>query len=177
MACNSYTKFRLDIYKPGRMITKCNLPKYTWAASWLYQSMNKGDFSKPWLLPIDKPSEPCDYYFEIDSFENMMNKNNMKMVFTGHYGTQTDRKMKSSSICWNDDNKMHYSEIVWDGTGNWTWLLDSVVVHKAFIPQPIEKIYPYLYLTLGMCDDYTDLQYPIMWKVDWIKISDNIILL
>ena len=179
MACNSYNKFRLDIYKPGRMIVKCTLPKYTWASVWLYQSMNSGDFVKPWLLPIDKPIAPREYYFEIDTFETMMDNDTSERVsFSGHYGTQTNRQMKTGSICcWTDDSKPHFVEVVWDGTGNWTWILDSVVIQTKFISQPAEKIYPYLLLTLGMWDDYTKIQYPIMWKIDWIKISDNIITL
>lgn len=175
MACNSYSIFRIDIYKPGRMIVKCNFPKYSWASPWLYVSMNKGDFVNPWLLPIDKPLVPREYYFEIDTFETMIN--NQKLGFTGHYGIQTDRKSKSNAVYWNDVNNMHFMEVVWDGTGNWKWLLDSVVMHNAFIPQPTEKIFPYLLFTLGMWEDYTNIQYPVMWKVDWVKISDNLIYL
>ena len=171
-ACNSFNKFRIDIYKAGRMLAKCTLPKYTWASIWLYVSMNKGDFNKP-LLPIDKPLAPREYYFEIDLFETMMNPEHI--AFSGHFGTQVQRGLEANSIYWCDDDKMHYVEVVWDGQGNWKWLIDSVVIQSTSIPQPTEPIYPYLLLTLAMPDDYPNIQYPVQWKVDWIKFSDNII--
>ncbi len=184
MACNTYDKFRLDIYKPGRIVVQCDLPKYAWASPWLYLSQNKGDFNNPDLPAIDK-TVPREFYFEIDMLETGMNP--QSQLFTGHYGIQTNRKMKSSHLYWCDSlNEIpitgllfafqkHCIEVVWDGNGNWTWLLDSVVVHRAFIPQPVEKIFPYFMFTLSMWEDYPDIQYPVQWKVDWIKFSDNIV--
>ena len=174
MACNSYDKFRIDVYRAGRIAVKCNLPKYAWASPWLYLSQNKGDFNNPYLPVIDK-TIPREFYFEIDLLETGMNP--QSQLFTGHYGIQTNRKSKSSSIFWCDVTDMHVIEVMWDGCGNWTWLLDSVVVHEAFIPQPQDKIFPYFMFTLSMCDDYKNIQYPVKWKVDWIKFSDNLIYL
>jgi len=137
-------------------------------------SMNKGDFNNPSLMPIDKPSEPTEYYFEIDMYENFVNCPDQRIAFSGHYGTQSDRKMKTISICGSFDNS-HYSEIKWDGKGNWIWLLNNIIVHKAFIPQPTEKIYPFFMLTLGLNEEVPDTTNSLTWKVDWVKISDNII--
>jgi len=171
MACHSYDKFRIDIYKPGRIVTKCTLPKYGVASPWLYTSMNKGDFDNPWLQPIDKPTEPRDYYFEIDIIETFMNPD--RAVFSGHYGTQTNRKIKSKAIMKYLPGE-HYCEVVWDGKGNWKWLLNSVVVNRKFIPQP-ESIYPFFKLTLSIIEPFPSGVDRVEWKVDYVKFSDNII--
>jgi hypothetical protein len=174
-ACNSYSLFRLDIYKPGRIVSKCTLPKYGWASVWLYISMNKGDFANPYLLPIDKPTEPREYYFEIDLFESMRNTFLQKDIFSGHYGTQTNRQKKTNNVIKSYDDKLHYCEVIWDGNGNWKWYLDSVCVHCANIPQPTEKVYPYLLLTLGLNTPIVPESDFVQWNVDYIKISDNLI--
>lgn len=167
MACNSFDKFRIDIYHPGRIVSKCTFPKYSWPSIWFYLSMNKSDWSKD-LLPIDK-QHLGEFYFEIDTFELQMNPD--QAMFTGHYGTQTDRRMKASHLYWKWDNAWHYPEVRWDGQGNFTWYLDSVLVHRANIPLPACGAYPYLKLTLAMAGDYPDIQYPITWKAEYVKID------
>lgn len=174
-ACNSYNKFRINIYKPGRIVVKCTLPEYGCASPWMYLSMNKGDFGNPYILPIDRPLEPRDFYFEIDMFETFHERKHQRLGFSGHYGTQSDRKMKTTSIT-GKFNDYHFSEVRWDGKGNWTWLLDSVVIHKKFIPQP-ENINPYFLFTLIIWagDNIPASLDTIYWKVDYIKFSDNLI--
>ena len=175
MACNSYNQFRIDIYSPGRIVVKSTLPKYGWCAPWIYCSQNAGDYVKPWLLPIDKsPSGPREYYFEIDMFENFLDSM-QRISFSGHYGTQTARKMNTRSVLGKFDTGLHFTEIVWDGKGNWTWLLNSVVVFKSFIPFPEEKIYPYFMLTMGLADTLPPST-PIEWKVDYVKFSNVVML-
>ena len=172
MACNSYSQFRIDIYSPGRMVVKSTIPKYGWCAPWIYCSQNAGDYVKPWLLPIDKsPNGPREYYFEIDMFENFISSlGAQKIAFTGHWGTQAQRGMDSRSILKGYDSNFHYSEIIWDGQGNWTWLLDSIVIYKTSVLQPTEKIYPYFMLTMGLADTLPPVT-PIEWKVEYVKFS------
>jgi hypothetical protein len=175
-ACNSYDKFRIDIYKPGRIVVKSTLPKYGCVSPWIYMSMNKGDFTNPYLLPIDKPTEPREYYFEIDMYETFFEHNDkQRIAFSGHYGTQQNREMKTLSIK-GDFDMYHFSEVKWDGKGNWTWLLDSVVLYKTFIPQP-KNIAPFFKLTFIVFpfDDIPSEINKVEWKVDYVKFSNNLI--
>jgi hypothetical protein len=179
MACNSYNQFRLDIYKPGRIVVKANISN-GWSAPWLYSSQNSGDYiNNPSMLPIDLQFSPRDYYWEIDVFEAFQDDSNTsRLSFSGHYGTQVDRKMKTSNIKGLfDTSKMHYFEVTWDGVGNWTWLLDSVVVGKQFIYQPLDPIYPYFMLTLAASTTIDHKDSNVDWKVDYVKFSDNLIYL
>jgi hypothetical protein len=177
MACHSYNQFRVDINKPGRIVVKCNITKNGWPSPWLYTSQNEGDINKPSMYPIDKIYGPRNYYWEVDMFETFQDNSFTSRISTaGHYGTQLDRKMKSRSLTWPfDPEAMHYFEVVWDGNGNWMWLLDSVLIHDRFIPQPPDPIYPYFIMTLAATTNERIDGGNVKWKVDYVKFSDNLI--
>lgn len=176
-ACHSHDKFRLDIYKPGRIVVKSTLPKLGCASVWLYSSENPGDFGKEWIPQIDRAGIPKDYYFEIDIFETFRNWTGQRIGMAGHYGdTQKNRKMKNESVC-GKFSGYHYPEIRWDGNGNWEWFLNNVLIHTEYIPFPdpkLYKIYPYLKMTYMVMEPWpAEITYSA-WFVEYIKISNTI---
>lgn len=170
-ACNSWQKFRIDIYKPGRIVTKCTLPNYGCVSPWIFIAMQKLDFNNQWLLEIDRPTVPRDYYFEIDTIETFVKE----VGFNVHYGVP--RQNKHVNICQTfNETEYHYPEVRWDGKGNWKWYLDSVLVSNQTVTQP-EDVYPYFKLTYGVFWNQQPPSYinKMTWKVDWVKFSDNLI--
>jgi len=172
-ACNSYRLFRLDIARPGRIAMKCTLPLLGCASGWLYSAQNKGDYEKGWLLPIDK-TMPRDYYFEIDLFETFYQFGLKRLVFSGHYGTQANRKMCTTGILTAVEG-WHYPEVVWDGRGTWYWYLDGIFIVKQTIPQPAD-VFPYFKLTFAVMEEFPSNIEMSEWKVDYIKFSSVISL-
>jgi hypothetical protein len=173
--CHSQSKFRVDIYRPGRIVSRCTLPSEGNAAVWLYVSENPGDFNNPYRNPIDVWTGPRDFYWEIDTEETFGNR----VGFAGHYGTQSDRKMKNESLCTRlGDDRWHHPEVRWDGRDNWEWWLDGVRIHSKNIPTPkgVGRIYPYLILGYVPMDV---MEAPrSIWQVEYVAITTaNIIRL
>jgi hypothetical protein len=173
MACNSYRRFRIDIYKPGRIQMYSTLPKYGCASGWLYMAQNKGDFDNPYLPEIDH-TVPREFYFEVDLFETFFEHNHQRIACSGHDGTQKDRRMQTAGIigCFPD---YHYCDVYWDGVGNWIWKIDGITVKKAFLIQPENKIFPYLKLTYAAMERLPEGMQETQWEMEWIKFSDCII--
>jgi hypothetical protein len=182
MACNSRSQFRFDIYKPGRAIVRCSVPVVGCASAWMYYSENKGDFGKEWILDIDKPKAPREVYFEVDIFETFRELVfrqylGTRMSFTGHWGTQKERPHTTTGILIGVDDplELHWFEVEWDGTGKWTWYMDTVKVFSAIIPLPTcEKIFPYFKLTYMAMEKIDRLFLPSTWIVNQIAFSDII---
>lgn len=170
-ACHSYDKFRLDIYSPGRIQVKCTFPKYGCASPWFYYSENAGDFVKPWRKSIDKSTLPREVYYEVDLFETFKERLFSRVACSIHFGKQKDRKMKTTGLA-GRFHGWHYVDVFWDGKGNYTWKVDGVEIHKAFVPLPTcEKIYPFFKLTLMAMEKLPDAIDSVKWKVDWVKFS------
>jgi hypothetical protein len=141
---------------------------------WIYLSQNKGDFEKEWMLPIDK-TIPRDFYFEIDLFETFREALGTRIAFSGHYGTQDDRLAKTDGILSSFGDEIHSCQVLWDGVGNWTWILDGVVLKKAFIPQP-ENIFPYIKVTYMVMEPFPDNVDSCSFTVKSLGSSNIIIL-
>ena len=126
----------IDIYKPGRIISKTTTPQDGAVLSiWLYFEEH------PW--DPHKPDRDC--YFELDIFEMEPSwpTKAAGMIFTdwlGHHHydshgktTRMNRKLEG----W------HYPELSWDGQGRFTWKLDGVVMKRKHVKLP-PKIKPYV---------------------------------
>lgn len=173
-ACNSYDKFRLDIYSPGRIQIKCTLPKHGCGSPWFYYSENTGDFLKPWRKSIDRSALPREVYYEVDLFETFKEKIFERVACSIHFGKQNDRKMKTNGIAGHFSG-WHYIDVIWDGKGNYSWMIDGIEINKVLVPLPTcEKIYPFFKMTLMAMDKLPDGVDSSTWKVDWVKFSKTI---
>jgi len=149
------------------------VPRKTMCASaWLYYSENIGDYYKPRpAIDID-PAGPREVYFEIDLFETFRHRLSTRVSMSGHYGTQTDRKLKTRSIL-GDFTGNHDIDVVWDGLNNWTWFLDGVMVFQAHIPAP-PNIFPWIKFTYGAVEHIPSDIDSWTWRVNDVLTSKTI---
>ena len=175
--CYSQHQFRIDIYKPGRIVSKCTLPAAGNASVWLYQSENKNDFNNPYRDVIDVWTGPREYYWEIDTEETFSACCGMQRIgFSGHFGTQAQRGMETQSLV-SKFSGWHYPEVRWDGNDNWEWWLDGVQMYRTqWIPSPknVGKIYPYLILGFAPMELLPAGMDSSSWLVEYVKISSVI---
>jgi len=145
-----------DLGQPGRMIVTCTLPQgYVCPSAWLFFSEQPGDAHHPGRYT----------YVEFDLFETgpTRYKPFPCVYFTSHRSKSDKamiRKCKTKELHMSfDPDSIHAVELVWDGKGHFTWLLDGVVMWRSCYTMP-KNVYPYLILSLGIFD-------PFFGSIDW----------
>lgn len=155
--CDSKGKLTIDIYNPGKITSKHTTPQHGAVfAIWIYFEEHPRDFHHP-----DR-----DMYFELDIFETEPSDTDRRvkgLIFTSFLGEQHEGSRLETVWFKKELKGIHYTELEWDGNGNFTWRLDGVVMKKKHIDLP-PNIEPYVIYSLGTKQDVLS-QGTVYWSI------------
>jgi hypothetical protein len=148
--CDTKDKVIIDVYKPGRIISKCTIPQEgAVSAIWVYFEEH----------PKDSHHPDRDVYFELDIFESEPRKPESTesrdgLIFTHWLGKYQSDAIKETIWMFKTltKDKFYYPELKWDGKGNFIWKLDGVTMKKVSLNLPT-KMKPYVIYSLGVASD------------------------
>lgn len=159
--CDTQDKVTIDVYKPGRIVSKCTTPQEgAVSAIWIYFEEH----------PHDAHSPDRDVYFELDIYETEPRKpedrGSIKAAIFTHWLGKYQADASHQGVWLNKRLKgYHYPELSWDGKGNFVWKLDGVTVKKVSLNLPVD-LKPYVIYTLGVASDLvTNSNSVVEWSV------------
>jgi len=164
--CDTKDKVVIDVYKPGRIISKCTIPQEgPVAAIWIYFEEH----------PQDRHHPDRDVYFELDIFESEPRKpesvdSKKGVIFTHWLGKYMSDAAHKTIWMFKRFSSTHYPELTWDGKGTFTWKLDGVCMKKVKLELP-DNLEPYVIYSLGVA---TDLTVNSKFSVDWSRYEKYI---